>query len=296
MRTVLTMAALAALQVGATAQVIITEQPAGDQDRPAVKVQVANEAGPNAGLFYKAFYLETGARKLDHAIEAYRAYLEAAPRGHFSPRSAYSLRQLLIRVDREDEAREIGEQYKDVIALRRRGRNAGGRNAGFGGRGDRNRNRDGADRRANYAKDLEKLTKNLDKTQKALEGALASNDQTKIQKLTKKMDKIAGQIKVMQRRMERGDNPRRRGEGQQGRRRGGMGNRTPLKDMSKEELDSMMERMDSMMERMGQFLDPDRADEIEEKFKSFKKLVKDGKLEEAQKMRNEMFQGFRRRR
>ena len=292
MRTIFTLAALAALQVAASSQVIITEKQEADQVKPVAKVQVAKKPGANANLFYKAYYLESGARKFDEAIEVYKAYLAAAPKGHFSPRSAWSLRQLLNRVGREDEARDVGEQYKDVIALRRRGRNMGGRaNAGFGGRGNR-AGRNGADQSANYAKQLEKLNKNLETTQKSLEGAMASNDQAKIAKLQKKMDKLANQIKVMQRRMERGDNPRRR----QGQGRGRRGFGTPLKDMSKEELDTMIERMDSMMERMGQFLDPDRAAEVEKKFKSFKKLVKDGKLEEAQKMRDDMFQGMRRRR
>lgn len=296
MRTVFTLAALAALQVAAASQVIITEKQDADQVKPVAKVQVAKAPGANANLFYKAYYLESGARKFDEAIEVYKEYLAAAPKGHFAPRSAYSLRQLLNRVGREDEAREVGERYKDVIALRRRGRNMGGRGnagfGGFGGRGNRGNRDGGAGQRANYAKQLEKLTKDLETTQKSLEGAMASNDQAKIEKLQKKMDKLANQIKVMQRRMERGDNPRRR----QGQGRGRRGFGTPLKDMSKEELDTMLERMDGMMERMGQFLDPDRADEVEKKFKEFKKLVKDGKLEEAQKMRDEMFRGMRRRR
>jgi hypothetical protein len=303
MRTVLTIAALTALQVAATAQIIIQEKPGGEQDRPAAKVHVAKKPGAQANLFYKAFYLESGARKFDAAIEAYREYLGASPKGHFAPRSAYSLRQLLNRVGREDEAREVGERYKDVLSLRRRGRMRGA-DARSGGRGDRGGNRRGdrggnrdrnSEQKRNYAAQLEKLTKNLEATEKALENAANGDDPAKIEKLQKKVNKISNQIKVIQRRMERGDNPRRGGaEGEnRGRRRG---NRPALKDMSKEDLDSMVERMGRMVDRISQNVDADRAENIEKNYAKFKKLVEAGKLDEAQKMVNKMFGGMRRRR
>jgi len=284
---VLGIAALVALQVSASAQDVATDKVVGVQEKQAPKVVVAKEAGPSAGLFYKAFYLETGARKFDEAIKVYHSYLAAAPKGHFSPRSAYSLRQLLNRVGREDEANEVGEKFKDVIALRPRGRRSAGGRGSMGGQGRRGNNQGD---RPDYTAELAKLTKDLEATTKSLEGAMANNDQTQIQNLQKKMDKLASQIKNVQRRMERGN---RQGGNRQGGRRG-FG--TPLADMSKEELDTMLERTESMIERFGQMLEPEAAADMEKKFGEFKKLIKAGKIEEAQKMRTEMFQGMRRRR
>ena len=287
---VIGIAALVSLQVSASAQDRATDKGVATQEKQAPKVVVAKEAGPKAGLFYKAYYLETGERQFAEAIELYKSYLAAAPKGKYSPRAAWSLRQLLVRMDREDEAQEVGEKFKDVIALRRPTR----RGMGMGNAGGMGRRGANQGDRPDYTAELAKLTKELEATQKSLEGAMANNDQTQIQNLQKKMDKLATQIKNVQRRMERGN---RQGGNRQGGRMGGRrGMGTPLTEMSKEELDTMLERTEGMIERFGQMLEPEAAAEMEKKFGEFKKLIKAGKLEEAQKMRSEMFQGMRRRR
>jgi hypothetical protein len=286
---VLGIAALVALQVSASAQDVATDKVAGVQEKQAPKVVVAKEAGPSAGLFYKAYYLDKVERKMDAAMKSYKGYLAAAPRGKYSPDAAYSLRQLLVRLDREDEANQVTARFKDVIALRKPSRRSMGNAGGMGRRGNNQ-----ADR-PDYTAELAKLTKELEATTKSLEGAMANNDQTQIQNLQKKMDKLASQIKNVQRRMERGN--RQGGNRQGGNRQGGRrGFGTPLTDMSKEELDTMLERTESMIERFGQMLEPEAAADMEKKFGEFKKLIKAGKLEEAQKMRSEMFSGMRRRR
>jgi len=282
---VIGIAALIALPVSVSAQDRATEGGVATQEKQAPKVVIAKEEGPKAGLFYKAYYLETHERQLAEAIDLYKSYLAASPKGKFSPQAAWSLRQLLVRVDREDEANQVSEKYKDVIALRRPSR----RGMGMGQPGGMGRRGPNQGNRPDYTAELAKLTKELEATQKSLEGAMANNDQTQIQNLQKKMDKLATQIKNVQRRMERGNR-------QGGRMGGRRGFGTPLTDMSKEELNTMLERTEGMIDRIGDRLEPEAAAEMKKKFGEFKKLIEAGKLEEAQKMRQEMFQGMRRRR
>lgn len=64
--------------------------------------------------------------------------------------------------------------------------------------------------------------------------------------------------------------------------------------MTKEEAVESVENMGRFLDRMLERLDEDAAKKLESTYKKLKELVNAGKLEEAQKVRSEMFQRRRR--
>ena len=299
-----TLAALAAvlvLQGVSTSQVIIRE---GAQGRDATetkkqeKKQEAMQEGRHAPIFYKAFYLaNSSARNYKEAISLFELYLKKAPKAAHAPEAASRLVNALFRTGDTDRANELSDKYADLIAkapTSRRNRGdapRGGRGFGRGNRGgemDRGR----GERGGNNEERLARLETRIKDLQKSLRDAGEEGNKTRV-------SQIERQIASAKRRIENiksGNAGGRRGrEGRRGGRRGFGGNRTPLTEMSKDELAETVERMASRIERSADRMDEDRAEAMEKNFKKFKALIKDGKLKEAQELRGSIF-GFRRRR
>ncbi|MEZ5987536.1 MAG: hypothetical protein R3F30_00105 [Planctomycetota bacterium] len=294
MRSIHGLAALVLLTSGAFAQIIITEKQ-DDQDKPvakeaeAGKLEVAKEPGPHAGLFYKAFYLYQGARKYDDAVAALREYLAKAPNGHHAPQAANMLVQGLFRTDHRDEAEKARETYAQLIELDRSSRPMGG----FGGPGGQGDRAGGRQQRGGNSEFLAQLEERVKQAKEELEKAKGGGDEEAIAAAERTLDRLSRQLERA-RQAGAGEG----GQGGQGRQGGrGFGRMgTPFPEMSKEELDQAVQGMDRMVEMVSQRMGEEQAKELKTKVDEIKGLIKDGKLDEAQKVRDDMMQGFRRRR
>ncbi len=276
----------------------------GDQGTPQVKETVVsqvktqeNEAA-NA-YFYKAFYLQNGAKKFAIAIELYKKFLGEAPKSKLAPIAARNTLNLLYRTNQIDQANEFRENHKDLLARAVRRENNTDR-PGANRRGNRRGRQGGRVGRGNprnAGAQLERLEKRLVALQKQIEEARSNDDMDKVEKLEGRLANLKKALKRIQEGGQRGDNPP--GNRGRGRRAGGRRMMKPLTEMSKDELKQHVERLGSMIdrfyERMVERGMEDRAAKIKENFKKFKALIEAGKIEEAQKAMQSLF-GRRRRR
>ena len=98
-------------------------------------VSAQNQDNSADALFYKAFYMDMGARKYEDALKLYKKFLAAAPKSQYAPRAARSLVNLLYRTDKVEDARAAEKTFAQLLAQRpARGGERGGR---FGRGGDR---------------------------------------------------------------------------------------------------------------------------------------------------------------
>jgi len=67
-------------------------------------------------MFYKAFYLEKGARDYSGAMDLYTKFLTAAPDHKLAPTAARMQFDLLNRTGRTKERDEFQLKYKDLLA------------------------------------------------------------------------------------------------------------------------------------------------------------------------------------
>ena len=308
MRTFLTTMAAGLILTGVSStQIVVKEK--------AMPAQGDKTAAMN--VFYKAFWLERGARKLGDAVTHYRKFLAMAPKSEHAPRAARSLVNLLYREDKVEEAQAAEKMFKDVLAQRpARGADArGGRGGERGGRGGMGRGERGGrggmgrggDRggrggagAGNTGRDMTAVVQRLEKQ---IADAKKEGDDEMVAKLQRRLDRVkagagrqGGQGGQGAGRGGRGDRGGRGGEGRGGRgNRGGRRGMRPLNEMSKEEATQWLDRMEGFMDRILERMDETRAAEFEKGFKEMKKLVAAGKLEEAEKLRAKVM-NFRRRR
>ncbi len=266
------------------AQIVVTkEAPKAGQD------QAKQDESPEAlGVFYKAFWLERGARKLDDAVEHYRKFLAMAPKSEHAPRAARSLVNLLYRDDKVEAAQEAEKAFASLLAQAPAGANAGGRPEG--GRGGGARPEGAPERGAGIGGQRgggRDMTATIERIEKQIADAKAAGDDETVERLTRRLEnvKAAGS---RQGGGAGGAGEGRRpegGEGQGGARGGMRGAMKPLNEMTQDEAKQFVERMEGFLDRMLERLPEDRAAEMEKGFKEMKALVEAGKLEEAEKLR-----------
>jgi tetratricopeptide (TPR) repeat protein len=251
-------------------------------------------------LFYKAFYLQNGAKKFNKAIELYGKFLRESPKSQFAPIAARNTLNLLYRTNQIDQANEFRENHKGLLA--RAGRKA--RNSGQEGR-VRDRNKQGGRVRRsgnprNAGAQLERLEKRLVDLQKKIAEARESGDMDTVEKLEGRLANLKKALKRIQESGRRGNNPGNRGPGRRnaGRRNAGRRMMKPLTKMSAEELKEHVKLMGSMIERFSdRMVDrgmEEQAKKIRDNFKKFKALVEAGKIKEAQEFQQTIFRRRRR--
>jgi len=310
--TVSMIAALLVVQ-GATAQDFQGQRRAPRRETP----RQARPDGPNDHLFYKAFYLERGARRLDQAVAAYREFLAKAKDSQYAPRAARYLVNTLNRLGKTEEARKVGEQFADLIARAPAARRGGfggpeGRRGGFGGpegrRGGFGGARGGFGNRGGARGgdvDVAQLKQRLERLKVNLATAKDSGNEERVKGLERAIANVERQIADAGSGGARGGEARRgdaeRRGGGQGRRGGGQGRRgrfnmRPPSEMTAEQRDQWIEMMDRMVDRIADRVDEDRADALIKGFDKIKKLIKDKKLKEADKAVEEWRQLLFRRR
>ncbi|MCA8975330.1 MAG: hypothetical protein KDC98_11455, partial [Planctomycetes bacterium] len=233
--------------------------------------------------FYKAFYLEKGARDFSGAMELYAKFLAAAPDHKLAKTAAQQQFGLLNKTGRTKERDAFREKYAALLggadaprerpargedegdADAPRGRDEGDapRGRGQGGFGGRGQGFDPAARTAELEKELAKAKEDGDEEQAA--------------RLTRQLERM----KQFAERGARGQG----GPGQAG--RGGFGRSTkPLAEMNEEELGqfkSRLERMSGMIDRMKENLGEEQAKALQTNMDSLQKALDGGKLEDAQK-------------
>ncbi|MCA8968640.1 MAG: hypothetical protein KDC95_02610 [Planctomycetes bacterium] len=282
-----------ALASTSAAQIVVTQEaPAAGQDKAQDAKQ---EASPEAlNVFYKAFWLERGARKLDDAVSHYKKFLAMAPKSEHAPRAARSLVNLLYRDDKVEDAQAAEKQFAALLAQAPAGP-AGGPGAGAGrgaGRPEGAPPRGAGQGGQRPGRDM---SATIERLEKQIADAKAAGDDDNVEKLQRRLENVKAAA-------ERGAGAGA-GEGGQGRRGAGgagggrMGGRQmkPLNEMTKEEATQWIERMEGFLDRMLERMPEDRAAEMEKGFKEMKSLVEAGKLEEAEKIRAKVMTFGRRR-
>ena len=267
-----------------------------DQAKETVvsEVKTQENEGANA-FFYKAFYLQNGAKKFSRAIELYKKFLAEAPKSKFAPIAARNTLNLLYRTNQIDQANEFREGHKGLLARAVKKQANTDRPGGNRGRNRRSRQGGRVNRGnpRNAAAQLQRLEKRLVALQKQIEEARKNDDMSTVEKLEGRLANLKKALKRIQEGGQRGDNP----PGNRGRGRRRM--MKPLTEMSKDELKQYVDRMGSMIDRVSERMVErgmeDRAAKIKTNFKKLKALIDAGKLEEAQKAMQSLF-GRRRRR
>lgn len=229
-------------------------------------------------LFYKAYYLEKGARDYAQASELYNQFLLKAPDHKLASEAATQQFALFDRLGKTKERDAFREKYAKLLANAQPARGdrpaAGDGDAAEGGRGQRGqRGQDGqggpgAGGRMDPAARLADLEKQLAK-------AKEEGDDAAVERLT-------AQIERTKQMAERGAG----GQGQRGQ-RGGMNMFSkPLAEMNDQEMTQFkegMERMSGFMDRMKQNMTEEQAKKLDDNMAALKKALDAGKTEDAQK-------------
>jgi hypothetical protein len=228
-------------------------------------------ASPTEAIFYKAFYLEKGQMDYAGAMVLYDQFLAAAPEHALAAKAAQQQYMLLDKTGKTKERdafrAKYGKLIGDVALLGDRPARPGADGAGPGARrGDGPGRPDPAARMAEL--------------EQQLADAKAAGDDDKV----KELEQQIARMKQM------GDRARGQGGG-----RGVLFGDKKLADMSADELKQvkdgigMMEgRVDRMRERMGD----EAADKLQANIDSLKKALDANKLEDAQKVLDEMKAGM----
>lgn len=229
-----------------------------EQDRVAAPVNA----------FYRAFYLSRGERRYDQALTLYRRFLAAAPGHRYAGRAATEALSLLHRLGKHEEADKFRAKYAALLERAPTGRPAG--------RGDRPRRGDGRAAGGNA-----ELRERLAELRKRLEQARKDGDEETVARLRRQIARAERSLRGEGRGGQRG------GKGRAGRRgRGGF--RMNLVEMNDEQIERFLERMGGFTERMLERLEEagrgDDAKKLGEQWAKVKKLLADGKKEEAQKV------------
>ena len=264
-------------------------------DKPALRdVEVKPQENERANqFFYKAFYLQNGAKKFAQAIQLYKKFLEEAPHSQFAPIAARNTLNLLYRTNQIEQANEFRENHKGLLAkaVRRSDRPGQGQP---GRRGNRQggRVRGGRGNPRNAGAQLERLEKRLMELKQKIEEARKKDDMATVEKREGRLANLQRALKRIQEGGRQGNN---RGQGRRGRGRRMM---KPLTEMTKDELKQHIERMGSMIDRFSERLVEEgmeeRAKKMKDAFQKFKALVEAGKIQEAQEFQRKIFRRRRR--
>jgi TolA-binding protein len=239
-------------------------------------------------LFLRAFYLDKGERRFDEAVELYRKFLDAAPDHRYAAPAARNAFGLLNRTGKVEEANKLREAHAkllDRVPVADREPGAGAQ-AGAGDRPGARGGGAGAEPAAGQADARrEQMAQRLADLKERLETARNEGDEQQVERLT-------AQIKRLEEAIAGGGAGRGPGAGRgAGGGRGGQPQK-PLTEMSAEELASFQERMKPLVERMVARLrengDDAGADKLNASYEKAIGLIKEGKLEEAEKIRAEL--------
>ena len=253
-------------------------------------------------MFFRAFYLDRGERRADEAVQLYRQFLEAAPNHKYAGRAARDAVALLSRAGKLDEAQKLRE-CSALIAAEPQAEPA-------------RRPRDGPARPRRPAESRPRIQPPEGGAERGAAGEPLSAEQK--QRLEQRLGELKGrfdqikdggdaeeiarlerQIERLERQIKEGRAPAgREGRGPGG--GGGSGDRMRVKfaEMSDDEITERLERSEQfqgqMLDRMRENGQGDRADEVEKQWAEMKKLLADGKKDEAQKIWDEVLGQMRR--
>lgn len=265
--------------------------PLAAQETKSVEVPVLRDAEPAKAteaevLFLRAFYFEKGERRFDEAVAAYRKFLDIAPEHRYARTAARNVIGLLNRSGKVDEATELRQKF---AALVERVPVADRKETPVSAKDNRDADQGGAaaapeggvaSLSAEQRQELESRLKTLKE-----QIAQAEGDESQVQRLTRQATRIEEQLA--------GRAPARDRGARAG--RGGLSNQKPLTEMSAEELEAFQQTMSTTLDRLRESGNTERAEQMSTAFDKLKQLIKDGKLEEAEKLRAESMRGRRRR-
>jgi len=250
--------------------------------------QDVTSAADAENMFYRAFYLHRGERRLGAAVELYQKFLQTAPHSRFAPRALRDAVALLQQAGKKDAAAELQAKYgsKDAAASRE-----------SGDKKDRAADRPArADAPAGEARKLtddekSQMRDRIAGLKERLANAEAAGEADAVERLKRQLERAQRQLEsgVMRGREDR-------------RNRGGRRERMAMKfsEMSDAEIKERLQRIESfrgrMIERLRASDGDEVADKMEKQWKEMKKALADGKKEKAQEIFNEMMQSVRRRR
>ena len=234
-------------------------------------------AANHEAVFYKAFYLEKGARDIAAAMTLYEQFLNAAPDHKLAKEAAVQQYNLLGTTGKTKERDAFKAKYEKLLGNVAPAPAAGDRAAGGGadaprGRGE-GQGRPGGGAGGDMQARLAELEKSLAKAKE--EGN------------TEEAKKLEEQITRMKQMAERGGRGAGGGNAGGGGRRGGalFGNNKKISEMTAEEKTALKDAVgtftvsDRMRERVGE----DAAKKLEENVASLKKALDADKTEDAQK-------------
>lgn len=264
----------------------------------ALPLCAQDNSADTENTFYKAFYLEKGARDFAGAMDLYSKFLAAAPDHKLAKTAARQQFGLLNKTGKTKDRDAFREKYADLLggaaatgravaddapARPGRGEGAEGRGRGEGGEGRGARGEGGAD-----------MAARIKDTEAELAKAKEAGDEEQVANLTRRLERM----KEMAAGGGRGRGAG--GEGRQGgRARGGMFGSKKLAEMSADELKEFkagLDRMSGMIDRMRERLDEDQAKALETNLSDLQKALEGDKLDEAQKALDKMRESFPNRR
>jgi len=235
-------------------------------------------------MFYKAYYLEKGARDFAGAMSLYEQFLAQAPGHKLAGEAARQQFALLDKTGKTKERDAFRSKYEKLLgnavavagdapatpapaADARPGRPAAGGGVAAGERPD--------------------MAAQLAELEKQIEKAKAEGNDEEVRRLSQRLERMK-QMGAGGRGPGQGG-PGQGGPGQAGGRMGGMGalmGGKKLSEMSDEELGAFKEgfaAMETMMGRMKERMEPEQAKKMEGNLEALKKGLDGGKLDDAQK-------------
>lgn len=240
--------------------------------------------------FYKAYYLERGARDFAGAMNLYEKFLAAAPDHKLAKVAAKQQFGLLTKTGKTKERDAFRTKYASLLGnnARRsdraeRAADAAG-DAGGEGRGRRGQGGERGQRGMRGGDPAERL--------KAMEARLAEAKESGDEEQVARLERMLERMKQMG---EGGEGRGRQGQGGRRGGRGGIFSGKPLAEMSDEEMEQFkagLTRMAGMIDRMRDRMGEERAKAFEDGMGKIQKALESGKTEEAQKAVDALRESF----
>lgn len=244
-------------------------------------------------MFYKAYYLEKGARDFASAMTLYEQFLAAAPDHKLAKEAAKQQFALLDRTGKAKERDAFKAKYAALLgdAAVSTGRAAPEGDAparperGEGGEGRPQRGEGGGQGFGPGGARMDPAAR-MAELEKQLEKAKADKDEEAVKRIEAQIERA----KAFAAGGGQGGPGQGRGQG-----RGGMFNSKKLTEMNEEELTQFkggLERMETMMERMKENMPEEQSKAMETNLGDLKKALDANKLEDAQKALDKIRESF----
>ncbi len=244
-----------------------TPPPGRTAPEPPRKVKAPRKGARFAGIFFRAFYLQYGEKRVKPAEKLYREYLDkAGPSGRFAWRAAKELAGILEKRGEEDQAKEILKRYPRPDQARRTGRR---RRLQVG---EKAPNRDAWIARA--GKQLAAMKARLKKLQES-----GAGDQ-QVEALTRRIERMS---KVLEK-VKDGSMSPPRWWGRRGARRKGFQLSKMDPDRREALLERILEKARKRAERLEQKGDEERSRALLKKCSQLEELVQQGKWDEVSRI------------